>query len=212
MDSSRRRRRPFSLEFQQAPPGPGLVHRESVDTRRTDPIGAGIDGSSKKFRRYTFFTAIPYLISVILAPLILAFWSPHSTQAIFVVEWVLDVYCIADWFIFTFVRLLNEPSDGPQHLTWSERFWKLRYQRIVEFVGLVLPLVSWSAQGPFSAAWVLGLARLLRFARVWHVMREIELVHWISVITNYLLAVGLAGHIEGCLLYYLARSREARRP
>ena len=55
MDSSRRRRRPFSLEFQQAPPGPGLVHAESRDTRRTDPIGAGIDGSSKKFRRYTFF-------------------------------------------------------------------------------------------------------------------------------------------------------------
>jgi hypothetical protein len=38
-------------------------------------------------------------------------------------------------------------------------------------------------------------------------MREIELVHWASVIMNYLLAVGLAGHIEGCLLYYLARSK-----
>ena len=74
MDSSRRRRRPFSLEFQQAPPGPGLVHAESLDTRRTDPIGAGIDGSSKKFRRYTIATAIPYLISVILR-------RRHSTQS-----------------------------------------------------------------------------------------------------------------------------------
>jgi len=140
---------------------------------------------------------------------VVAFYSPGDGHPIHGVQAALDVFCVVDFFVHTFVRLADEPAsdEDPGHLTWTQRWRKRKQQRAVELLGVLVPLASWGAQGPFSPAYILGLARFLRFTRVWDAMTEVATWHWVSVFVNYLLAFGLAGHTEGCIFYFLARVR-----
>ena len=149
----------------------------------TERFEAGIDPESRVFRRYALCTAPLYLASVLLAPVVVAFYSPGDGHPIHGVQAALDVFCVVDFFVqvprfektggrggaatdrrasrrrsnaqvHTFVRLADEPAsdEDPGHLTWTQRWRKRKQQRAVELLGVLVPLASWGAQGPFSPA------------------------------------------------------------
>ena len=99
-------------------------------------------------------------------------------------------------------------ADG--RLTWGQRLVAKRWELFVLVVGLVpFDAAARGALGPLHA---LSLVRCVRFWRVRRCLGEVAvqyvwLPHWCSVVSDYVIFVGCAGHTEACLFYYLARLR-----